>query len=239
MNCLIVDDEPLAREGLADYARQIDFLELKGLAEHPMDALQLMESTTIDLMFLDVHMPKMSGLDFLKSLDNPPIIILTTAYPSFALEGYQLNVLDYLVKPITFQRFLKSALKAKKQFELLTGTRPNTEKKSSEPDHFFIKSDGKIEKITFAELQYVEGMQNYLTLHTERGKFTTLLTLKSLLEKLPADRFVQVHRSFIVQLGKVQTIEGQLLRIEGASIPISRSRLEEVTQRLLGDNLIN
>ena len=239
MNCLIVDDEPLAREGLADYARQIDFLELKGLAEHPMDALQLMESTTIDLMFLDVHMPKMSGLDFLKSLDNPPIIILTTAYPSFALEGYQLNVLDYLVKPITFQRFLKSALKAKKQFELLTGTRPSPEKKSSEPDHFFIKSDGKIEKITFAELQYVEGMQNYLTLHTERGKFTTLLTLKSLLEKLPADRFVQVHRSFIVQLGKVQTIEGQLLRIEGASIPISRSRLEEVTQRLLGDNLIN
>ena len=239
MNCLIVDDEPLAREGLADYARQIDFLELKGLAEHPMDALQLMESTTIDLMFLDVHMPKMSGLDFLKSLDNPPIIILTTAYHSFALEGYQLNVLDYLVKPITFQRFLKSALKAKKQFELLTGTRPSPEKKSSEPDHFFIKSDGKIEKITFAELQYVEGMQNYLTLHTARGKFTTLLTLKSLLEKLPADRFVQVHRSFIVQLGKVQTIEGQLLRIEGASIPISRSRLEEVTQRLLGDNLIN
>ncbi|MEO1517886.1 MAG: LytTR family DNA-binding domain-containing protein [Bacteroidota bacterium] len=242
MNCLIVDDEPLAREGLADYAQQIDFLQLVGMAEHPMEALSILEQNKIDLLFLDIQMPKMNGIDFLKSLEKRPLIILTTAYPSFALEGYQLDVLDYLVKPITFQRFLKSALKAKKQFNLLAqADQPVASTTAAPPatDHFFIKSDGKIEKISFAELLYAEGMQNYLILHTERGKFTTLLTLKSLLGKLPPKQFQQVHRSFIVQLSKVQTIEGHMLQIGTSSVPVSRSRLEKITQLLLGDNLIN
>lgn len=239
MNCLIVDDEPLAREGLAEYARQVDFLNLVALAEDPMEALGKMQQHTVDLIFLDIHMPKMSGLDFIKSLDRPPLIILTTAYPSFALEGYQLNVLDYLVKPITFQRFLQSALKAKKQFDLVNGSIPKTESKEISQDHFFIKCDGKIEKIDFANLLYVEGMQNYVNLNTIRGKFTSLLTLKSVMEKLPADRFVQVHRSYIVQLSKVKTMEGNQLLIGESNIPISRSRQEAVTKLLLGDNLIN
>ena len=241
IKCIITDDEPLAREGLAQYVQDIEFLELKGLAENPLEALSLMEQTSIDLIFLDIQMPKLNGLDFLKSLDNPPLVIITTAYPSFALEGYQLDVLDYLVKPITFQRFLKASMKAKKQWELLGNKKTeNTQQtKSISKEHFFIKCDGKMERIRFDELLYVESMQNYVCLQTERGKFTTLLTLKNTLSELPSNAFMQVHKSYLVNLEKVQTLGDGHIRINDKLIPISRSRLQEVTQRILGNDLIN
>ena len=241
IKCIITDDEPLAREGLANYVKDIDFLTLAGLAEDPLKTLAIMEHTPVDLLFLDIQMPKLTGLDFLKSFDHPPLVIITTAYPSFALEGYQLDVLDYLVKPITFQRFLKACIKAKKQWELLnqpnnSSTTPN---KIIQKEHFFIKCDGKMERIRFDELLYVESMQNYVMLQTERGKFTTLLTLKNTLAELPATSFMQVHKSFLVNLEKVQTFGDGHIRILDKLIPISRSRLQAVTQRILGDDLIN
>ena len=242
INCIITDDEPLAREGLAQYVADIDFLRLQGLAENPLETMSIMENKPVDLLFLDIQMPKINGLDFLKSLDNPPLVIITTAYPSFALEGYQLDVLDYLVKPITFQRFLKACIKAKKQFELMQKTTPPTATISTKPttkEHFFIKCDGKIERIRFDELLYVESMQNYVSLQTERGKFTTLLTLKNTLAELPINAFMQIHKSFIVNLEKVQTLGDGHIKIKDRLIPISRSRLAEVTQRILGDDLIN
>ena len=242
INCIITDDEPLAREGLAQYVADIDFLQLQGLAENPLETMSIMENKSVDLLFLDIQMPKINGLDFLKSLDNPPLVIITTAYPSFALEGYQLDVLDYLVKPITFQRFLKACIKAKKQFELMQSTiQPISiiSNKSITKEHFFIKCDGKIERIRFDELLYIESMQNYVSLQTERGKFTTLLTLKSTLAKLPTNSFMQIHKSFIVNLEKVQTLGDGHIKIKDRLIPISRSRLAEVTQRILGDDLIN
>lgn len=242
IHCLITDDEPLAREGLAQYVADIDFLQLQGTAENPLAAMSIMENKTVDLLFLDIQMPKINGLDFLKSLNNPPLVIITTAYPSFALEGYQLDVLDYLVKPITFQRFLKACIKAKKQFELIQNTpisSPMATTKAPTKEHFFIKCDGKIERIRFDELLYVESMQNYVSLQTERGKFTTLLTLKSTLAELPTHSFMQVHKSFIVNLEKVQTLGDGHIKIKNRLIPISRSRLTEVTQRILGDDLIN
>jgi len=242
IKCIITDDEPLAREGLAQYVQDIDFLELKGLAENPLETLKLMEGTAIDLLFLDIQMPKLNGLDFLKSLDNPPLVIITTAYPSFALEGYQLDVLDYLVKPITFQRFLKACIKAKKQWELLrnnNGESSTIAIESNSKEHFFIKCDGKMERIRFDELLYVESMQNYVSIQTTRGKFTTLLTLKNTLSELPSSSFIQVHKSFIVNLEKVQTLGDGHITIQDKLIPISRSRLSAVTQRILGDNLIN
>jgi len=241
IKCIITDDEPLAREGLANYVNDIDFLTLVGLAEDPLKTLVIMEQTTVDLLFLDIQMPKLTGLDFLKSFDHPPLVIITTAYPSFALEGYQLDVLDYLVKPITFQRFLKACIKAKKQWELLN--QPNnsstTPSKVIQKEHFFIKCDGKMERIRFDELLYVESMQNYVMLQTERGKFTTLLTLKNTLAELPATSFMQVHKSFLVNLEKVQTFGDGHIRILDKLIPISRSRLQAVTRRILGDDLIN
>ena len=242
INCIITDDEPLAREGLAQYVADIDFLQLQGIAENPLETLAIMEEKPVDLLFLDIQMPKLNGLDFLKSLDHPPLVIITTAYPSFALEGYQLNVLDYLVKPITFQRFLKACMKAKKQFGLMQNNHtepPLSDYKSATKEHFFIKCDGKIERIRFDELLYVESMQNYVSLQTERGKFTTLLTLKNTLAELPTNTFMQIHKSFIVNLEKVQTLGDGHIKIKDRLIPISRSRLAEVTQRILGDDLIN
>jgi len=242
INCIITDDEPLAREGLAQYVTDIDFLNLQGTAENPLETLAIMQEKPVDLLFLDIQMPKLNGLDFLKSLAHPPLVIITTAYPSFALEGYQLDVLDYLVKPITFQRFLKACIKAQKQFDLMQ----NKPKQSSiapsqiiPKEHFFIKCDGKIERIRFDELLYVESMQNYVSLQTERGKFTTLLTLKNTLAELPTDAFMQIHKSFIINLEKVQTLGDGHIKIKDRLIPISRSRLSEVIKRILGDDLIN
>jgi len=237
INCLIIDDEPLAREGLATYVGDIDFLKLKDLAENPLEALAIMEAHPIDLLFLDIQMPKINGLDFLKSLEKPPLVIITTAYPSFALEGYQLDVLDYLVKPITFQRFLKASIKAKKQFELLQGVAPISTPTSSK-EHFFIKCDGKMERILLEELLFVESMQNYVSLQTTTRKFTTLMTLKSMLEKLPTTTFLQVHKSFIINIKKVQSLGDGQVQIKDRLIPISRSRLAAVTQRILGDDMI-
>jgi len=237
INCLIIDDEPLAREGLATYVGDIDFLKLKDLAENPLEALAIMEAHPIDLLFLDIQMPKINGLDFLKSLEKPPLVIITTAYPSFALEGYQLDVLDYLVKPITFQRFLKASIKAKKQFELLRGVAPISTPTSSK-EHFFIKCDGKMERILLEELLFVESMQNYVSLQTTTRKFTTLMTLKSMLEKLPTTTFLQVHKSFIINIKKVQSLGDGQVQIKDRLIPISRSRLAAVTQRILGDDMI-
>ena len=238
INCLIIDDEPLAREGLATYVGDIDFLKIQGLAEDPLEALAIMETTPIDLLFLDIQMPKINGLDFLKPLDKPRLVVITTAYPSFALEGYQLDVLDYLVKPITFQRFLKASIKAKKQFELLQGItlQPNL---STSKEYFFIKCDGKIERILLEELLFVESMQNYVSLQTTKRKFTALMTLKNILEKLPKTTFLQVHKSFIINVQRVQSLGDGQVQIKDRLIPISRSRLAAVRQRILGDDMIS
>lgn len=232
MNCLVIDDEPLAREGLATYIKDIDFLQLKGICESPIEAIPLMEKENIDLLFLDIQMPKINGLDFLKSLQKAPLVIITTAFPSFALEGFQLNVLDYLVKPITFQRFFKAANKAKNQFKLL-----HPDLATSSKDHFFIKCDHKFEKIKLDELLFIESMQNYITLHTQKGKFTTLLSLKSVLEELPPERFIQVHKSYIVAVDKIESLEGNQLAIGKHTIPVSRSSRDNVMSKVVTGRL--
>src|SRR4051812_35319378 len=181
MNCVIIDDEPLAREGLASYVREVDFLNLTGTCENPLELIKLLDHQSIDLIFLDIQMPKMTGIDFLKIMQKPPMVIITTAYPSYALEGFQLNVLDYLLKPITFDRFFKSANKAKDYHRLLiNATQPGLQKTEPDENYFFIKCGNKYEKIYFDEILYVEGMQNYVTIFTSKGKYITLLNLKSL-----------------------------------------------------------
>ena len=234
MDCLIVDDEPLAREGIFGYVKQVDFLLAAGEASDAVEALGILNQRKIDLMFLDIQMPKMNGLDLLKSIADPPLVILTTAYPSFALEGYQLNVLDYLLKPITFQRFLKAVSKAKKQFDLLY---PFPEQMAEE-SHIFIKTEGRIERIGFDELLFLESMQNYVHFHTSRGKFTTLTTLKNVIRQLPDDQFLHVHKSFVVRKEKIITIDGNVLQIGTHRIPISRSRFDFVVDELLKGKLL-
>lgn len=233
MNCLIVDDEPIARKGLEEYVREIDFLNLAGQSENPVKASAIMNEQPIDLLFLDIQMPKISGIEFIKTLRNPPLVIITTAFPEYALEGYALDVTDYLVKPISSERFLKAAQKAYEVFGL--------KKLSHQPlpaqEYFFVKSESKFEKVFFRDVLYVEGLQNYAMIHTAEKKLIAYLTMASLESQLPADRFIKVHKSFIISIAAVSRIEGNEIVIGNAHIPISRNLKDEVVNQILGNNL--
>jgi two-component system LytT family response regulator len=234
INCVIIDDEPLARDGLANYVREVSFLNLSGIGENPLELLPLIDRQAADLVFLDIQMPKMNGIEFLKILHKPPMVIITTAYPSYALDGFQLNVLDYLLKPITFERFFKAAAKARDYHQLLTGNPA-----ASVEDYFFIKCGGKFEKISFDDILYIEGMQNYVTIYTSKGKYITMLSFKSLEEKLPAPGFIRVHKSFMAAIAKIDSIEPVELTIAGNRIPISRGYRDMVMERVLAKKLFD
>ncbi len=238
INCVIIDDEPLAREGLANYVREVDFLNLGGIGENPLELLHLIDQQKVDLVFLDIQMPKMSGIDFLKILQKPPMVVITTAYPSYALEGFQLNVLDYLLKPITFERFFKAAAKARDYNRLLL-RQVSRDPGKAEPDddYFFIKCGSKYEKVPFEDILYVEGMQNYVNIYTLKGKFVTMLSLKNLEENLDQKSFIRVHKSFIVAISKIDGIEGNEIFIQTNRIPISRNYREQVIGRVITKRL--
>jgi len=234
INCVIVDDEPLAREGMSNYVREVDFLRLAGVCENPLELTRLLDQQSVDLLFLDIQMPKMNGLDFLKTVPNPPIVIITTAYPTYAIEGFQLNVLDYLLKPITFDRFYRSVTKAKDYYHLIARSSPSA---GPATDYFFIRCGSKYEKIFFNQILYVEGMQNYITICTEKGKYITLLYLKNLEEKLDPRSFIRVHKSYIVSIDKIEAIEGNEIFIQSHRIPMSRNYREAVIQRVVANKL--
>jgi two-component system LytT family response regulator len=179
----------------------------------------------------------MNGIEFLKIMQKPPMVIITTAYPSYALEGFQLNVLDYLLKPITFERFFKAASKARDYHRLLT--RPTGEQNgvTLDEDYFFIKCGNKYEKIPFADILYVEGMQNYVNIYTAKGKFMTILSLKSLEENLNPPTFIRVHKSFIVSISKIESIDGNEIFIQTHRIPISRNYRQQVIDQVVNRRL--
>ena len=210
-------------------------MELVGAAEHPLKAAGLINSTEVDLIFLDINMPKMSGLDFLRSAPNLPMVILTTAYGQYALDGFELAVVDYLVKPFSLERFLKAAMKAFELKQLKEGKSTNPK---PDADHFFVKCEGKIEKVVYEELIYLEAMANYVVLHTVNNKMVVYLTIKGVLEKLPADQFVQVHKSYIVNIGKINTIEGNMLHLGNTKITMGLNYTERVMERVLKNKFI-
>ncbi len=231
INCIIVDDEPLARKGLKEYIADTDFLNLIGEFDNALKATELLSKRTVHLLFLDIQMPKITGLDFFKSLQHAPPVIFTTAYPQYALDGFDLNALDYLVKPISFDRFLKAALKAKEYYEIRNhNDEAATGKKE---DYFFIKADNKLVKVFFDEILFVEALQNYVTIHTPDKKYITYLTFKSVEEYLPADRFIKTHKSYIISASKINSIEGNDICIGSHHVPISRKKKEEVMEKLL------
>ena len=234
INCIIVDDEPLAREGLANYVKEVDFLHLAGTAEDAVKLAGLMGRNPVDLLFLDIQMPRMSGIDFLKNTRSAPMVILTTAYPNYALEGYQLSVLDYLLKPITFDRFFQSAQKAKDYFQLLNKqVVGEPEVRVAEPAYFFIKCGNQYEKIVLSDILFIEGLQNYVTIYTVRGKYISLQVLKNLQEKLGDQLFIRVHRSYIVAINKIHKINSTEIVIGEYRIPISRNYREEVIRQVV------
>lgn len=234
INCIVVDDEPLARKGLKEYIADVDFLHFNGEFDNALKAAEPVSNGVCDLLFLDIQMPKITGLDFFKTLQTPPPVVFTTAYPQFALEGFEVNALDYLVKPISFDRFLKSAMKAKEYYEV----RESNTKEGMSADYFFIKADNKLVKILFDEILYVEALQNYVTIHTAGKKYMTYLTFKSVEEYLPADKFLKVHKSYIVAAARIDSIEGNDIKIGDQHIPISRNQKEEVMEKLLKGKIL-
>ncbi|HEV7334303.1 MAG TPA: LytTR family DNA-binding domain-containing protein [Flavisolibacter sp.] len=229
---IIIDDEPLARKGLREYIQDIDFLQLEGEFDSPLKAASLIGEGKAQLIFLDIQMPKITGLDFFKTLQPAPPVIFTTAYPQYALDGFELNALDYLVKPISFERFLKAALRAKEFYDIRQANLPETASHTKQ-DYFFIKADNKLVKIFFEDFLYAEALQNYVAIHTKTKKYITYLTFKAIEDFLPGDGFIKTHKSFLVAASKIDNIEGNEVRIGEHHIPISRSTRDDVMERML------
>jgi DNA-binding LytR/AlgR family response regulator len=220
IRCIAIDDEPLALKQIADYIDKTPFLELAGLCENAVQAIELLENTLVDLMFVDINMPDLSGIEFVKILENPPKIVFVTAYSEYALEGFRVDAIDYLLKPIGYGDFLKSANKVKSWFD---SQYLKPEEVRSNKDFLFIKSDYKILRINFDDIKYIEAMSEYIRIHLVRSKpAMTQLSMKSIEEQLPGDRFMRVHRSFIINLSKITVIERNRIVFDGSVyIPVS------------------
>jgi len=235
LRCLIIDDKPLAIDILAEYINKTPFLELAGSTVNPIEGLGLLRSQNIDLVFLDIQMPELSGLQFIKIAGKQCMVILTTAYADYALDGYEHDVVDYLLKPIAFDRFYRAAEKALKQSSLLpaltSGEPVPTIKTVTE--YLFVKTEHRIQRIILRDVLYVEGVQNYVSIHTADAKVMSLQTLKGLEEQLPAGDFVRVHRSFIVNLRHITSVERGRIFISGTVIPIGDKFRDEV-YRIIG-----
>lgn len=229
--CLIVDDEALARQLIETHLTQIPELELVHACSSAIEAGQFLKSNKVDLLFLDIQMPALSGIDFLKSLVHPPKIIFTTAYSEFAIEGYELNVVDYLLKPITFHRFSKAVSKV---IEIL-----DLENQIKEPSvihthntSIVIKSGYQLIKIDLADILYIEGLHKYVKIVTKEKNYTSLIGLTAFENELPNDKFYRCHRSFIVNVQKIQVIDGNQALIHSFHIPISKNNKEELISKM-------
>jgi DNA-binding LytR/AlgR family response regulator len=192
----------------------------------------MLEEGRAELIFLDIQMPKITGLQFLKTLQHAPPVIFTTAYPQYALDGFELNALDYLVKPISFERFLKAAHKAVEYYELRK-VNADDARSAVQPSFFFIKADNKLIKLFYNDILFVEALQNYVAIHTKDKRYITYLTFKSIEEYLPADSFIKIHKSYIVSAARIDNIEGNVIRIGDHQVPISRTAKDEVMEKLL------
>ena len=233
MKCLIVDDEELAVKVIENHISQIDGLEIVGSYYNAMDAFSALQREKIDLLFLDIQMPKMSGLSLLKSLSHRPHVILTTAHREFALEGFELDVVDYLMKPISLDRFLKSLGKV---YRLNNNNPPTTttviEKPKNEPSFFYIKSDRQSIKILLEDVEYIESLRNHVKIVTTKGNYTTLLGISHMQKKLPPQHFLRIHRSFIVSYSKVNRFTQTNLIVGEKSLPIGNSYRDDVLKKL-------
>ena len=218
MQCLIIDDEPLSRKVLEKFLEELPGLELVGSCSNAFSARPVLQEQSVDLMLLDINMPKMSGISFLKTLLNPPLVIFTTAYPEYALEGYELNVVDYLMKPIGFDRFLRAVNKAEEIFRMKKSAQIPSSK-----DRLFVKADKKLYRLSFDEILFLESYGDYVKIHTTEKVLVALGRLKTFLEELPGDSFFQVHKSFVIPLSKIEYVEGHQLKIAGRFIPIGAS----------------
>jgi DNA-binding LytR/AlgR family response regulator len=238
MRCIAIDDEPLALDLLEDNIRQVPYLELVGRCRNAFEAIQLIqkekaESRQIDLLFLDIQMPGITGVQFLKSLVTNPMVIFITAYEQFALEGFELNVVDYLLKPVSFERFLKACNRAHELHQLKTV--PQQPPVALE-EHFFVNAEYSLVKIRYNDILYIEGLKDYIKIYlaTQSRPVITRMTMKGIEEKLSALPFMRVHKSFIVSLNKIESIRNLKISIQTHQIPVSEQFSEELMRRIGG-----
>lgn len=235
ITCIAIDDEPLALRQITSYVEKTPFLELKERFESPMNAITYLQTHEIDLMFVDINMPDLNGLDFVRSLENPPKIIFTTAYSEYAVEGFRVDAVDYLLKPIDYPTFLKASNKAKSWFDV---HEKQPEQLQSNEDFLFIKSEYKIVRIKLDDIKYIEGMREYIRIHLVNEKpIMTLLSMKAMEAQLASKNFMRVHRSFIVNLNKITIIERNRIVFDKVYIPVSEQYKEKFQQFVEGNFL--
>ncbi|TVR82448.1 MAG: DNA-binding response regulator [Saprospirales bacterium] len=218
MKTIIVDDEPLALDVLETYIQQIPDLELVARCNNALEANEFLSKNEVDLMFLDIEMPKLGGLEFLKILNKRPFVIITTAYPNYAVEGFELSVLDYMLKPISLDRFMKSVNKVREKMELKQGrveppSRHESQTGNSSEDYIFVKSDKKFVRIHYSDILYIEGLKDYVIIRTRDGRVIALQTMKSLETKLPDEIFIRVHRSYIININFIDAVVGNTVEM--------------------------
>lgn len=238
---LVVDDEKIARNILENYISKLPNLELVAQCKDPIEALNILQKEPIDLIFLDIQMPELTGIEFLKTLTFRPLVVFTTAYPEYALEGYDLEVLDYLVKPFRFNRFVQAVNKATKQLQLVFqastpkfSTPKTTEViiTATDTEHILVKSEHKVYRLKYADILYIEGMREYVAFHLANQKILSLQSLKGLENLLPTHLFLRIHKSYIVAINQVQSLEGNQLNLGRQKLPIGVSYREHVTKIL-------
>lgn len=236
LRCLVVDDERIAVKGIVNHIQKLDFLEVTATCGSAMEAAGVLKQKEIDLLFLDINMPHLSGLEFLESLEKAPLTILTTAYSEYALEAFRLNVVDYLLKPIAFQRFFQAATKAREIFQ--SHVLLQKSESSVRPDMYIRQGDSFV-RIAWKDILYVEGMQNYLKLCFEERTLVIHQTMTSLEEMLPKEAFFRIHRSYLVNVACIDSISGGRLWVHGKELPISLKRKEELLDSVVYRNLIS
>lgn len=233
INCLIVDDEQLGRDMLESYAHRIPTLNVLHKCKSAKEAQTHLDKEEVQLILLDIQMPRLSGIDFLKQLENPPAVIFTTAYANYALEGYELNIVDYLLKPISFERFKKAVNKVLEQLELQSKANAFDQQEHFEEDFLVIHADHQHHKIFLKDIIYIESLKEYVRYHYTQGKLLELNALKKVAQQLPSEHFMQIHRSYIVSVAHVQSYKnGNIVLKTGLELPIGKTYKKEVVDKL-------
>ena len=233
VNCVVIDDEYPARILMKEYIGQLTHLNLLGTFSNPVKALDYLQNQPVDLIFLDIQMPELSGLEFITALKTRPMVILTTAYPDYALEGYKLDVIDYLLKPIQFERFYQSVSKAKALLELkIKANKTPGAGRYDTKDHIVIKADRKIYRVLLEDIYFIQGLREYVTFHTRQGKIISLDSLKRLEKTMPDSLFMRVHKSYIINKLKVESMQGNNLIINQLNIPFSKNLRDRILREV-------
>jgi DNA-binding LytR/AlgR family response regulator len=237
IKCIAIDDEPLAVKKMAGYIQKIPFLELVAECRSPAEAMSIMSKNDIQLLFIDINMPDINGMEFVKSLADKPYIVFTTAYSEYAVEGFQIDAVDYLLKPITFTNFLKAANRVKNLIELTDSNKKEVIRATA--DHLFVKSEYKLVRIELRDIKYIESQHEYIKIHLINSKpVMTKFSMKSIEEQLPSDRFMRVHRSYIVNLSKIQVVEKNRIVFDGKVYIAVSDQYKLIFQKYIDGNFV-